>query len=151
MAAPSELDKLAAQAATLETPADDDSAGGASGPVAVPETQLQRNTRAVCALLALLRETTASSIIFDPPLQTLARRLTDDKLPHLVEPWAAVLEHYGFDMLAGFDHPLAVALLTTGPALASIAQELAAELRARRARPVATADAAPTERTPPAM
>lgn len=134
-----DLDKLAAAADSMGTaPADTGPAVG----MAEVESPTERNTRALCTLLALAREATASPLILDPPLTTLKRHLADDKLPALAGPWGAVLTHYGVDMLGGFDHPLAVAALTTGPQLWAILSELRDELKSRRAKPITEPDSA---------
>lgn len=140
MAAASALDALAAEAESLGgTQAADDTQGRQAGAPAEPVPSLDdANTQALCFIVAMFREVTASPLVFNPPIRTLADRLPDDKLPGLLAPWARVASHYRVDLsrITMADHPLAVALMTTGPALWSIAQDLRHELRARAAKPI---------------
>ena len=142
------LEQLAARAdadpalgAESENDGDELATQGAA-PAEPVETLEQGNTRMVCVILAMLREATATPLVFDPPLQTLARRLPDAKLPALAAPWGRVFSHYGVDLRQAIDHPIAEALALTGPALFAIVRELLDELRARRAK------AAPAEPAP---
>ena len=128
------LESLAAEAATIgAAPADGEADTAAPGTLAAPvETPAEANTRALCILFAMIREATAQPLIFNPPINTLQRHLTDEKLPALMAPWGRVLDHYGVNLGAVLDdHPLTAAAFATGPALWAIGSELAAELRAR--------------------
>jgi hypothetical protein len=138
------LENLAAQADSMGAPPP---AGSATAPEAHPVSLDELNTNGLCALLAMLRELTATPLIFTPPLRTLKVALADDKLPALAGPWARVLAHYGIDLSAQFDHPVALALLTTGPQLWAIVGELREELKARQAKPV-QAEPAPDSADP---
>jgi len=136
------LEALAAQADTLTPAAPPDGTPPPPGAAqAEPAPSLEdRNTQALCALLAMAREATATRVIFNPPLQSPSQHLGDDKLPALAGPWARVLAHYGIDIGGMWDHPIVPALLTTGPALWALARDLGEELRARKARPLTDAE-----------
>ena len=134
------LDDLAGQADRLAPPAGAEGDAGAGAPPTDPApTLLERNTKGLCFLVALIREATASDLVFNPPLKTLAAKLPDDKLPGLLQPWGKVLTHYGVDLMA-IEHPALEALLLTGPAIVAIVRALAIELRERRPVDLPAAD-----------
>lgn len=130
------LEALAEAAGALE-PVGEDGTGRPATPAAPPEpveSLDERNCRALCIVVALLREATAQPIVLNPPLKTLALHLGDDKLPKLLDPWARVCTHYGVDLLGllpDAEHPLLMALMATGPALWTIGKALAQELSER--------------------
>ena len=138
------LDTLAAEADALGTTAPA-TPGQPPAQAAPTETPEEGNTRALCVVLAMLREASASPVLMRRPLRTLAARLPDEALPAIAGPWGRVLAHYGVNA-GGLmdDHPLTAALFATGPLLWTIAQELRAELAERRAEragpPVAVAE-----------
>ena len=135
------LDELASQADRLSAPAANEPGGdpSAEASAAAGPTLLDRNTQALCVVVALVRECSASDLVFNPPLKTLASRLPDDKLPALLQPWAKVLVHYEVD-LSAIDHPALEAVLLTGPVIVGIVRALAIELRERRPVDLPAAD-----------
>lgn len=132
----SPLDALADAADALE-PISEDGTSGPAAPAAQQEpveTLDEKNTRALCVMVALLREATAQPIVLNPPLRTLALHLGDDKLPKLLDPWGRVLTHYGVDLMGlmpDANHPLLLAVMATGPALWTMGKALAQELSDR--------------------
>ena len=134
--AASPLDALQAQAAQLEM-GDTGAAGSQSGQNGeaagqAAEDATERNTRAIGFALAMLREATASPLLFDPPIRALAQHLPDEKINGVAGPWAKVATHYGVDLMHSIDHPAREALLLTGPALYALARALLLELRDRK-------------------
>lgn len=138
-AAVSPLEALAAQADTIATPAEP---GAEPGAIEEPKATAVSNAAALCALLEMLGSLSASRMVLDPPLQSLAHHLSRDKVPALVGPWCDVLDHYGITLGDHLGHPVAVAVFATGPALWALAADLGAELRARRPKgpPIKTAE-----------
>lgn|GEM_PF-3549465 len=143
------LEGLAAEAERIgPAPAEDGAEGGAlaegqGGPAAPVVDPMEANRTALCMVVALLREATAAPVLWNPPLRTLAEQLPDERLPALAEPWARVLTHYGVNLGDyGLDHPIAAAIITTGPVLWGVARSLSAELAARNAANGAKVDQA---------
>lgn len=136
IAATTPLEALAMEADQIATEVDPLAEFGPDGAQQEPQKTAVSNAAALCALLEMLGQVAASGMIFDPPVLSLADHLSRDKVPLLVEPWCAVLDHYGITLGDHLGHPVAVAVFATGPALWAMAADLGAELRARRAKPV---------------
>ena len=138
---PAGLAALAGEADAIDAGAAAGQAGGAAPAGQVPgalplDTLAADNVQGVGFALAVLREATASDLLWSPPLRTLAERMPDEVVQKLATPWGNLATHYGVNLGGMMAGPWGPALLTL-PTLLGIGRALLAEIgeRNRRAGP----------------